>query len=104
MAKTITSYGDNCYSIPESLYPQYHGAGYAMIAIKNDELIAIKYLRDIDPDFDFDDDDLEGNGLTVHEHLKSLTQDQRIGNMGKLLNTLGNVHIGMMSCYQFIEL
>lgn len=103
MVKTLTPYGADCYDVPENLHVQYHGAGYALVAIKDDVLVAIQYLRNIDGEFDFDDDDLEC-GESVHDRLKNIIADDRVGHVSKLLNSLGNVHIGMMSCYQFIEM
>lgn len=80
-----------------------HGAGYALVAIKDDVLAAIQYLRHIDNEFDFDDDDLD-RGESVQDRLKKIIEDVRVGQVSKFLNTQGNVHIGMMSCYQFVEM
>lgn len=103
MTAKTTFDGLQVFDVPETMYQQYHGAGYALVATNGGVLSAIKYLSDIDPDFDFDDDDLE-EGESVKDRLEAIISDERIGNFSKLLSSFGHVHIGMMSCYQFVEL
>ncbi|NOU21162.1 MAG: hypothetical protein HOO93_05110 [Methyloglobulus sp.] len=96
MAKTLTSYGAVCYDVPEILHVQYTVLAMLLSPLK-------MMLRHIDNEFDFDDDDLD-RGESVQDRLKKIIEDVRVGQVSKFLNTQGNVHIGMMSCYQFVEM
>lgn len=84
----------NVFKIPDTLATKYHGAGHALAASLNGLLIDIVYLEDVLPDYD-------GEG----EHdLKSAINDARIGPTIRQLQSLGDVHVGMCSCWEFIEL
>jgi len=82
------------FKIPETLFSKYHGAGHALAASLNGQLIDIVYIEDVLPDYD-------GEG----EHdLKAAINDDRIGPTVRQLQALGEVHAGMCSCYEFVEL
>jgi hypothetical protein len=84
----------NVYKVPETLYDKYHGCGHALVATSNGALMDIVYLRDVIEEYDDEDDSALRNAL----------DDRRIGPTVRYLQSLGEVHIGMCSCYEFIEL
>jgi hypothetical protein len=94
----------NVYPIPDALHNDYHGSGYAIVAVKNNEVTAIQYLHKIDDEFYFDDDTLRETGETVGQKLTKLFADPRCGAVSKWMAELGSVHAGMVSCWEFIEL
>ena len=87
------------FKIPDSLASKYQGAGYALAASLNGQLIDIRYLSDIFPDDpilfmeDVEDDDIRG-----------LLENEKIGPTVRELQALGEVHVGMCSCYEFVEI
>lgn len=84
----------NVFQVPESLYDKYHGAGHALAATANGLLVDIVYIRDVLEDFDGEDE----------ADLEAAVNDERIGPTVRYLQSLGNVHVGMCSCYEFVEL
>lgn len=104
MPDSISFDGRNVWKVPAELNSKYHGCGYAMVAIKNDKLVAIQYLADLDDSFYFDDEILEELGISQEQRLEQIASDLKTGQAAKFLNTLGNVHVGMMSCHEFVEL
>lgn len=83
----------NIFKVPESLAHKYHGAGYGLAAIVNDQLVDIVYLEDVLPDFSGERGDV----------VAAIT-DARIGPTVRHLQALGNVHMGMLSSWEFVEL
>lgn len=83
------------YKIKENMHGKYRGCGYALVASLNDEILDIVYLRDIIEDFD--DEDFTDN----HEEILT---DNKMAPTIRYLSSLGNVSVGMCSCYEFIEL
>lgn len=104
MPDSISFDGLNVWNVPPELAAQYHGCGYALIAIKDDKIKAIVYLSDIDESFYFDDEILDELNLTEQEMLEQIINDLKVGQVSKHLETIGSVHIGMMSSYEFVEL
>lgn len=88
----------NVFKIPDSLEKKYHGAGHALAATVNGEMVDLVYLRDVLTDVDLQDDAL-GVPVTV-----STVSDPRLGPTVRRLQALGSVHIGMCSCWEFVEL
>lgn len=84
------------FKIPETLADKYHGAGHALAASANGELVALAYLRDVLPDIDLEDD------LGALD--ASLLTDARLGPTVRYLSSLGDVHVGMCSSWEFVEL
>lgn len=91
----------NVYKIPESLYPEYHGCGYAVAAVFETQVKKIVYLRDVFEEHDYDED-LEGP--TNPEDLTPWLTHPAIEPTLRELNALGNVVFGMLSCYELVEL
>lgn len=84
----------NVYKIPESLSTKYHGSGHALVAVTGGQVVDLVYLEDALPDFD-----AEASGALV----KALA-DARLGPTVRHMQALGQVSIGMLSCWEFIEL
>ncbi len=83
----------NTYKVPDRLANKYHGAGLALAATANGDLVSIVYIEDILPDFSGEVEDLEG-----------VINDERIAPTIRELRALGNVHVGMLSGWEFVEL
>jgi hypothetical protein len=81
----------NVFKVPESLAEKYHGCGHALAATADGELIDIVYLVDILPDFD-------------PALLTELINDAKLAPTVRYLQSLGDVHVGMLSCWEFVEL
>ena len=99
----------NTYKIPEQVYPQYHGAGYALAATQNGEVIKLTYLREIFEDFDdcigdTGEDDTPPDQAAVTAYLQTYLTNPVIEPTLRELNAIGNVSFGMCSCYEFCEL
>ena len=78
----------NVYKIPDALESKYHGAGHALAAVAGGALVGLVYLEDVLPDFD--------GGINVN--------DARLGPTVRELSALGQVSVGMCSCWEFVEL
>ena len=80
------------FKVPDTLAHKYRGAGCALAAITGNQLIDIKYLRDIFPDTEVD-------ASTVRELLDS----PMIAPFVRELQMLGEVSVGMLSAWEFCE-
>lgn len=87
------------YKIPESLYSKYHGTGYGLIATLNNEVVDLKYFEDIGDDLYIDTDD-----DNVDNQLKNIINDTRLSETVRYFQSIGQVHLGMFSCYEFCEM
>ena len=83
----------NVYKIPAALEAKYKGAGTALAASANGILIDICYLRDICP-----------NANDSVENLKTLIDDIQLAPTVRYLSSLGEIHVGMCSAWEFVEL
>lgn len=83
----------NVFKIPETLADKYHGSGVALAASLNGQLLDIVYLDTVIPEF---------NGSI--EGAKKYLIDPRLAPTVRGLQALGNVHVGMLSCWEFVEL
>lgn len=81
----------NVFKIPSSLEKKYRGSGYALAASLNGQLIDIAYVSEILKDFDDSDP-------------ASFVKDERLGPKVREFQALGDVHFGMCSCFEFVEL
>lgn len=104
MSDSISFDGHNVWKVPAELHSKYHGCGYAMGAIKNDKLVEIQYFTDLDDSFYFDDEILQELGISQEQRLEQIASDLKVGQAAIFLNTIGNVHVGMLSCFEFVEL
>lgn len=79
------------YPVPEALADAYHGAGHALAAITDGQLIRFVYLSDALPDFD-------------PARLESAVTDNRLAPAVRELQPYGQISVGMLSGGEFIEL
>lgn len=86
----------NIFKIPDALADKYHGAGHALAATVNGQLIDLVYLRDALPDVDLEDD--------LGKLDATLLSNAHLGPTVRRLQALGSVHVGMCSCWEFVEL
>jgi hypothetical protein len=89
----------NVFKIPESLEIKYHGSGYGLIATLNGEVVDLKYFEDISDDFYIDADE-----AVVADRIKTIIEDKRLSETVRYFQSLGEVHVGIFSCYEFCEL
>ena len=83
------------FKIPDALENKYHGAGHAVAAVVNDSIVDFVYFADILPDYDHENGSYE---------LKRAIDDERLGPTIRYLQTLGEVYVGMGSCWEFVVL
>lgn len=81
----------NVVPVPDELAAAYKGSGHALAAVKDGHLIDLLYLRDLLPDFN-------------EEDVGSAIKDVRLAPSIKHLSNLGDVSVGMCSCWEFCEL
>lgn len=91
------------FSISSLAEDQYKGAGHAIVAISDNEVVKVAYMKDVlgieyrplgdDELADFTLDDLKG----FTSHPKTLA-------VGEDLKRYGSVHFGMLSNRVFVEL
>ena len=91
----------NVYSIPDTLASQYHGAGYALAASAGGQLVALRYLVELAPELD---DDLAEGGATARAAAQRWIDSSAAGPAVRELQALGEVHVGMCSAWEFVEL
>ena len=89
----------NIFKIPESLYNKYHGTGYGLVAVLNGQVVDLKYFEDIADEFYIDADE-----EIVTERMKTIIEDDRLCETIRYFQYLGEVHVGIFSCYEFCEL
>lgn len=89
----------NTFKIPETLYNKYHGTGYGLVAVLNGQVVDLKYFEDVADEFYIEADD-----EVAEDRLKEIISDARLGETVRYLQSLGNLHIGIFSCYEFVEL
>lgn len=83
----------NVFKIPDTLEFKYHGAGIALASVTGGRIINIVYVRDVLPDFSGEQEDIP-----------AALDDERIGPTMRLLQSTGEVFVGVCSCWEFIEL
>lgn len=84
----------NVMKITEDIAEQYHGSGHALAAVTGGRVIKLIYLSDVLPDLDEEDPGA----------VRAALGDPRIGPSVRLLQSLGEVSVGMCSCWEFCEL
>ena len=84
----------NVYKIPEALASKYHGSGHALVAVTGGQVVDLVYLDDALPDFDPDQPGA----------LMRAIDDPRLAPTVRRLQALGQVSVGMLSCWEFVEL
>lgn len=121
MVKRQMAWGADVYDMPERLRIHFHGVGYALVAIKDGELVAVHYLRDIAEEYGFDDlstqyfrhlddeydpneDDLFDTLMDFRNRMGAFFVDARVELVSKFLGTFGSVHLGHLSFFDFVDL
>lgn len=79
------------YKIPDALEKKYHGSGHALAAIAGGVLVDIVYIEDVLDDFD-------------NSQVMRAIIDERLAPIVRELSALGEVSVGMCSCWEFCEL
>lgn len=73
---------------------KYQGTGYAIGAIAKGQLIDFRYLSEV----------LDLSGDEGPEEIMQYLADARLGPTVRYMQALGEVSVGMCSCYEFVEL
>lgn len=86
------------YPIPESLADTYRGAGWAVAAVLNGQVVALRYIEDTAPAIA---EQLYGecDVFFIRQWLDTAEASQVV----RELQVLGKVSVGMCSCWEFIE-
>lgn len=82
------------YKITGGITEKYDGCGYALAAVAGGHIVGLVYLRKVIEDIDEED---EGS-------LYAVLGDDRLGPTVRELSSLGEVFVGMCSCYEFVVL
>ena len=90
----------NIFKIPDALAGKYHGAGHALAATVNGHLVGLVYLRDVLPELELESESDAADGRLD----AAMLSDARLGPAVRQLQALGDVHVGMCSCWEFVEL
>lgn len=83
----------NVFKIPDALEAKYHGCGIALASVTGGVIVNLVYLRDVLEDFDEEQDGV-----------RAALTDDRLGPTVRLLQSTGEVFVGMCSCWEFVEL
>ena len=83
------------FKIGDALAEKYRGAGHALAAVTGGQVVDLRYLRDSLPDYD------DGEGVA---RLANALNDDRLGPTVRELQALGEVFVGMCSCWEFVVL
>ena len=91
------------YPIPENLAPQYHGAGWALVAVAGGQLVKLVYLADVSPAFEqmMQQPGADNHGAFFARQALSLPD---VGPTIRELQALGQISVGMLSSWEFLEL
>ena len=89
------------YLIPDAIASHYHGAGYTLAASAGGQLVALRYLADLDPELD---EPLSEGGSTARQAAQRWIASDAAGPAVRELQALGDVHVGMCSAWEFCEL
>ena len=90
------------YKVPEGLAPQYHGSGWALAAVAGGQLVKLVYLADASPAFDqmMQQPGADNHGAFFARQALSLPD---MGLTIRELQALGQVSVGMLSGWEFVE-
>jgi hypothetical protein len=80
------------YKIEGAVADKYHGCGQALAAVAGGQLVDIVYLRDVIDEIDEEDE------TSVRQALDS----EELGPTVRYLSAIGEVFVGMCSCYEFV--
>lgn len=83
----------NVFKIHKALEAKYHGTGIALASVTGGVIVNLVYLRDALEDFSGEQADIP-----------AALNDNRLGPTVRLLQSTGEVFVGMCSCWEFVEL
>ena len=86
------------YKIPESLASAYHGAGWALAAVLDGQVVALRYIEDVAPVIAE-----QMGGAHDAFFIRQWIQTTEASQIVRELQALGEVSVGMCSCWEFIE-
>lgn len=89
----------NVFKVPQTgpLADKYHGAGYALAATVAGQLVDLVYLAEALPD-------LGGEDGPTRADVQAALATPALAPTVRRLQALGEVHVGMLSCWEFCEL
>ena len=91
----------NVFPVPDQLAGAYHGAGYALAASVGGALVALRYVADVAPELE---DALVDGGAAALAAVQRWMASDAAGPAVRELQALGDVHVGMCSSWEFVEL
>lgn len=80
------------FKIEGAMTEKYHGCGQALAAVTGGQIVGLVYIRDVIEDVDEEDED----------SIRAALVDERMGPTVRMLSALGEVFVGMCSCYEFV--
>lgn len=87
--------------IPDSLASQYHGSGWALAAIAGGQIVALRYIADVArPEIA---DKIADGGPHARMFVRAWLGTAEAGSVIRELQALGDVTVGMCSCWEFLE-
>ena len=91
------------YKVPDSLAAQYHGAGWALVAVAGGQLVKLVYLANVSPTFDklMQQPGADAHGAFFARQVMGMPE---VGLVVRELQALGEVSAGMLSGWEFVEL
>jgi hypothetical protein len=87
--------------ISDSLAGAYHGSGWALGSVANGELVALRYVDDLAP-FSVAFQLGDGNGAHADFFIKVWLDTAEAAPVVRGLQALGDVVVGMCSCWEFV--
>lgn len=90
------------FKVNDSVSHQYKGAGWALAATINGELVALRYLDDVASDAV--SDEIHEYPSTAKQTVKRWLDSPSAGQVVRELQSLGEIHVGMCSAWEFVEL
>lgn len=89
------------YKITDTLANQYHGSGWALAAIAGGRVVALRYVTDVAPDAVADV--VAAGGSHAAFFVRQWLGTSEAGPVVRELQALGEVSVGMCSCWEFVE-
>jgi hypothetical protein len=94
---------ERVFAIPKSIEQKYHGAGWALAAIAGDQLVDIRYLSDVAAE-QVNEAIEAADGAHAAFFVRQWIGTPEAGRIVRELQALGEVSIGMCSCFEFIQM
>jgi len=88
--------------ITDTIANQYHGAGWALAAVAGGQIVALRYIADVAPDQVAEQ--VADGGQHAGFFVKHWLSTAEAGPVVRELQALGEVSVGMCSCWEFVPL